>query len=166
MKYIRSNNCNVMTKELRKAIINRPKLGNKFLKTRNQESKKCLNRQWNFCVSLLCKTKRCFFGKPDDTVGSDYRIFWKTVGPLFLEKVFHEKLIILNNNKITSGNNEKLVETLNKDFSKLAEISDIEKTFTNNIARSEITNQVFNAIKKYKNFPSIKKSKTLWAVKI
>ena len=115
---------------------------------------------------VLCKTKRCFFGKPDDTVGSDYRIFWKTVGPLFLEKVFHEKLIILNNNKITSGNNEKLVETLNTDFSKLAEISDIDKTFTNNIARSEITNQVFNAIKKYKNFPSIKKSKTLLAVKI
>ena len=34
-----------MTKELRKAIINRPKLGNKFLKTRNKESKKFLNRQ-------------------------------------------------------------------------------------------------------------------------
>ena len=38
-KYIRSNNCNFMTKELRKAIMDRSKLRNKFLKTRNEESK-------------------------------------------------------------------------------------------------------------------------------
>ena len=65
-KYICSHNwrnCNFMTKELRKAIMNRSKLGNKFLKTRNEESKRHLNRQRNFCVSLFCKTKRCFLGE-------------------------------------------------------------------------------------------------------
>ena len=44
MKYIRSNNCNFMTKELIKAIMNRSKLRNKFLKTRNEESKRRFNR--------------------------------------------------------------------------------------------------------------------------
>ena len=39
MKYILSKNCNFMIKELRKAIVNRSKLRNKFLKTRNKESK-------------------------------------------------------------------------------------------------------------------------------
>ena len=61
LKYIRSNNCNFMTKEPRKAIMNRSKLRNKFLETRNEESKRCFNHQRNFCVSLLCKTKRRFF---------------------------------------------------------------------------------------------------------
>ena len=62
MKYIRSNNCNFMTKELRKAIMNRSKLRNKFLKTRNEESRRRFNRQKNVCVSLLRKTKRRFLG--------------------------------------------------------------------------------------------------------
>ena len=48
-----------MTKELRKAIMNRSKLRNKFLKTRNEH----FNRQRNLCVSLLRKAKRRFFGK-------------------------------------------------------------------------------------------------------
>ena len=61
MKYIRSNNCNFMSKELRKAILNRSKLRNKFLKTTNVESRRRFNRQRNFCVSLLFKAIRRFF---------------------------------------------------------------------------------------------------------
>ena len=61
MKYIRSNNCNFMTKELRKAIMNRSKLRNKFLKTRNEKSRRRFNRQKNLWVILLCKTKTVFF---------------------------------------------------------------------------------------------------------
>ena len=49
LKYIRSNNCNFMTKELRKTIMNRSKLRNKILKTRNEESRRRFNRQGNFC---------------------------------------------------------------------------------------------------------------------
>ena len=45
-----------MTKELRKAIMNRSKLRNKFLKNRNEESKSRFNRQKNFCFRLHHKT--------------------------------------------------------------------------------------------------------------
>ena len=62
MKYIRLKDCNFMTKELRKAIMNRSELRNKFLKTRNEESKRRFNRQRNFRSSLLRKTKRRFLG--------------------------------------------------------------------------------------------------------
>ena len=82
MKNIRSNNCNFMTKELRKTIMK--------LETRNVESKRRFNRQRNFCVSLLRKTTRCFFGKLDHRVVFDNRKLWKTVGPLFSEKTFHK----------------------------------------------------------------------------
>ena len=105
MKYIRSNNCNFMTKELRKAIMDRSKLRNKFLKTRNEESKRRFNRQKNFCVSLLRKIKRGFFGKLDHTDVSGNRKFWKIVGPLLLEKAFHKESVILNNKNKTISNN-------------------------------------------------------------
>ena len=116
-----------MTKELRKTIMNRSKLRNKFLKTRNQESKRRFNRQRNFCVSLLRKNKRRFFGKLDHRIVSNNRKFWKTVGPRFSEKVFHKESIILNNSNKTISNNEELAETFNKHFSKLVESLDIEK---------------------------------------
>ena len=51
--YIHSNDCNFMTKELRKAIINRSKLRNKFSKTRTEESRKHFNCQRNFCVTYF-----------------------------------------------------------------------------------------------------------------
>ena len=159
LKYIRSNNCNFMTKELRKAIMNTRKLRNKFLKTRNEESKRRFNRQRNFCVSSLRKNKRRFFGKLDHRVVSDNRKFWKTVGPLFSEKAFHKESITLNNNNKTISNNAELAETFNKHFSKLVESLDIDKTLASNIASSDITDPVFNAIKKYENHPSIKKIK-------
>ena len=70
--------------------MNRSKLRTKFLKTRNEESKRRFNLQRNSCVRLLRKTKRYFFGKLDHRVVSDNRKFWKTVGPLFSEKDFFE----------------------------------------------------------------------------
>ena len=50
-KYRLSNNCNFMSKELTKSIMNRLKLRNQFLKTKKKESKRRFNRQKNFCVS-------------------------------------------------------------------------------------------------------------------
>ena len=116
-----------MTKELRKAIMNRSKLRNKFLKTRNEESRRRFNRQRNFCVSLVRKSKICFFGKLNHKVVSDNRMFWKTVGPLFSEKFFHKEFIILNENNKIISNNEELGEIFNKHFSKTVENLDIDE---------------------------------------
>ena len=79
-----------MTKELRNTVMNRSKLRNKFLKTRNKESKGRFNHQRNFCVSLLRRTKIRFFRKLDHRIVFDNRKFWKTVGPLFSEKAFYK----------------------------------------------------------------------------
>ena len=124
------------------------KIRNNFLKTRNEESRRCFNRQRNFCVSLLRKTKRRFFGKLDHNVVYDNRTFWKTVGPLFSEKAFHKESIILNNNNKIISNDEELAEIFNKHFSKIVEKLDIDETLASNIASSDITDPVLNAIKK------------------
>ena len=134
MKYIRSNNCNFMTKELKKAIMNRSKRRNKFLKIRNEESRRRFNRQRNLCVSWLRRTRRRFFGKLNHKVVSDNRTFGKTVGPLFSEKAFHTESIILNNNNKIISKNEELAEIFNKHFSKIVENLYIDKTLASNIA--------------------------------
>ena len=97
-------------------------------------------------------------GKLDHKVVSDNRKFWKTVGPLFSEKAFHKESIILNNNNKIISNNEELAEIFNKHFSKIVEKLDIDETLASNIASSDITDPVFNAIKKYEDHPSIKKN--------
>ena len=108
---------------------------------------------------MLRKTERCFFGKLDHDVVSDNRKFRKTVGLLLLEKAFHKESIILNNNNKIISNNEELAEIFNKHFSKIVENLDIDETLASNIASSDITDPVFNAIKKYEDHPSIKKIK-------
>ena len=49
---------------------------------------------------LACssKLKDVFFGKLDRRLISDGRKFWKTVVPLFPEKAFHKKSIIITKN--------------------------------------------------------------------
>ena len=123
-----------MTKELKKAIMNRSKRRNKFLKIRNEESRRRFNRQRNLCVSWLRKTRRRFFGKLNHKVVSDNRTFGKTVGSLFSEKAFHKESIILNNNNKIISKNEELAEIFNKHFSKIVENLDIDKTLASNIA--------------------------------
>ena len=140
-----------MTKELRKAIMNRSKLRNNFLKTRNEESRNCFNCQINLCVSLFHETK-IFLG--DWTI----ELSPTTVGSLLSEKAFHKESIILNSNNETISNNEELAEIFKKHFSKLVENLDIDETLASHRASSDITDPVFNAIKKYEDHPSIKKS--------
>ena len=106
-------------------------------------------------LACSAKLKDVFLVKLNHRVVSDNTKFWKTVGTLFSEKAFHKESIILNNNNKTISNNEKLAEIFNKHFSKLVENLDIDKNLASNIASSDITDPVFNAITKYEYHPSI-----------
>ena len=48
----------VVTKNLRKAIMKRSKLRNKYLRERTNEAKSLYNKQRNLCLSILRKNKR------------------------------------------------------------------------------------------------------------
>ena len=60
-KHIRANNSSYMTKSLRKKIMLRSRLRNKFLKTKPEKSKQLYYKQRNLCVSLLRKPRRNHF---------------------------------------------------------------------------------------------------------
>ena len=60
-KYFRANQAPFMNKSISKAIMNRSRLRKKYLKNRSVENKFFYNRQRNFCVSLIRKTKKAYF---------------------------------------------------------------------------------------------------------
>ena len=60
-KYLRENHANFVTKQLRKAIMKRPKLRNDFLKDRNDASQSACRKQRNLRVTFLRKVKKQYF---------------------------------------------------------------------------------------------------------
>ena len=57
-KYVRGNQSPFMNKMLSKAIMQRSKLRNLFLKKRTEENRNNYVKQRNLCVTLLQKSKR------------------------------------------------------------------------------------------------------------
>ena len=60
-KYLRANQRKFMTKELNKATMTRPILHNKYLKEKSADSKIAYDKQRNYCVNLLRRTKKNYF---------------------------------------------------------------------------------------------------------
>ena len=60
-KKVRHNNNKFMTKHLRKAIMNRSRLRNKYNKNRTNENWSNYARQRNLCVKILKKSKKHYF---------------------------------------------------------------------------------------------------------
>ena len=65
-KFLRHDNNPFMTKELRKIIMKRSQLKNRYNKNRNYEKWYLYKRQRNFCINLLRKTKRNYFTNRED----------------------------------------------------------------------------------------------------
>ena len=85
-KFVRHNNNPFMTKELRKAIIKRSQLKNRYNKNHNYLYKK----QRSFCVSLLRNTKRNYFKNVKMQDITDNKKFWKTIPPYFSDKEYNQ----------------------------------------------------------------------------
>ena len=154
-KYIRANNSNYITKALRKEIMHRSRLRNKFLRERTKESKVAYNKQRNICVSLLRKSKRDYFANLDTKIMKDNRKFWKTVNPLFSEKSYSKESISLINKDGLITENEDLAKTFNNFFSNIVNKLGIEDVPDDESNLSNIDDPISKAIAKYENHPSI-----------
>lgn len=86
-KFLRGNNSPFMNKELSKAIMERSRLRNKYLNDRREERRKQYNKQRNFCVGFLRKTKRDYYSNLKTNAICDNKKFWQTVKPLLSTKV-------------------------------------------------------------------------------
>ena len=76
-KYLRGNNMTFMSKNLVNAHRKRTHLRNEFLKNRTESNRVCYNKQRNFCVNLLRKTKKDYYGTLNEKDVIDNETFWK-----------------------------------------------------------------------------------------
>ena len=57
-------------------------MGNKF-KNRSHENRENFNKQRNYCVQLVRKSKREYYGDFNEENATDNKTFWKTVKLFF-----------------------------------------------------------------------------------
>ena len=152
---------NFVIKNLRKTIVKSSKLRNKYLCEKMNESKSLHNKQRNHCVSILHKNMRGYFGNLNNKIFTDNIQFWKTISPLFSEKVFHRECITLKESNKTITNNEELPETFNTFFSKIVPNLNVDKNLVDSTNNPNITDPVSCATQKYENYTSILKIKEM-----
>ena len=100
-KYIRGNNSPFMNRILSKEIMKRSRLRNKFLKSKSEADKKNYVKQRNYCVSLLRRTKKEYYGNLDPRKIADNRTFWRIAKPFLSNKsVENEKIILVGKEEI------------------------------------------------------------------
>ena len=105
-----------MTKELRKEIMKRSKLKNKYNKKRNYENWSLYKKQINYFVALLRKTKKAYFEKLNLKEIGDNKTFWKTVRPYFSDKDNKSSKITLVENNIVIVDEKRVAELMNTYF--------------------------------------------------
>ena len=115
-KYLRANEQPFMSKELRKAHMKRSRLRNKYRKNKNDVSEVAFKKQRNYCVSLLKKVKKSYFGKLQPSSICDNKMFWKTVKPLFSKEAVSTDNITLIENNVIISEDEKVAEIFNNYF--------------------------------------------------
>ena len=128
-----------MSKELNKAIMTRSRLRNRYLNEKSADSKIAYDKQRNYCVNLLRRTKKKYFANINISSTTDNKKFWKTVKPLFSDKIFHKETITLAVNDTILGDDQIVADTFNNYF------NNIDKnllTVTNKNYPKEIANSV------------------------
>ena len=115
--YVRSNHSPFLNKEILKAIMNRTRLTNKFLRSRSAEDRSVYNQQINFCLSLVRKAKKDCYNNLDYKKVTDSKSFWRTVKPLFSDKNSSFSKITLIENELLLNDDERISSTLNDFFS-------------------------------------------------
>ena len=102
-KYLRANHSRFVNKELNKAIMQRSRLRNAYLKDRTSAANK---KQINVCVSILRESKKCYYENLDTKNITDNKKFWGTVKPLFSNKVRSNTYITLNEDEKSIKNSQ------------------------------------------------------------
>ena len=148
-----------MNRELSKPTMTRTRLWIKFFKEKTVENRKNYNKQRNYCVTLLIKAKKEYYGSLDEKHVTDNKTVWKTVKPFLSDKTANSpKIALVEKNEIIN-NEEKIAETFNTFFTnivsnlKIPPYQDID--FARGINPVVADDPITFIMEKYKNHPSI-----------
>ena len=153
-KYIRANNSPFMNKIISKAIMNRSRLKNRFLKNPNDTNKCNYNKQRNYCVNLIKREKKKYYNNLNLNKITDNKKFWTTIKPLFSDKNNSTRNITLIENDIIISSDKSVAEIMNDFFSNVVEKMQI-RGFNTEPILNNFTDDVADCIHKFSKHPSI-----------
>ena len=136
-----------MTNDLRKAIMNRSRLLNKFRNENTEQNKWAYKKQRNLCVKLLKRAKKTFYNTLDVKKVCDNKTFWKTIKPNFTEKTIKDQKITLVEKKTVISEYSELAEVFNNYFGNVVKNLNIQRP----IYLHEDNDPIANAIKNLSN---------------
>ena len=96
-----------MTKTLRKAIMKRSKLKNKFNKERNAKKWFNYKQQRNYCSNLLTESKTRHFDNLNVKDVTENNCFWETIKPFYIQETKNSNNILTENYQ-TISEDEKI----------------------------------------------------------
>ena len=118
-KYVRGDHMPFINKTSSKEIMKGTKLRNKFLKDRTEENRSRYASQRNYCVSLLKKTKKEYFGNLNQKKClRQQNILENSKAFSFGQIVSKEQTTLVENNEIISEDGD-VAQTLNSFFSNI-----------------------------------------------
>ena len=134
--------------------MRRSKLHNDFLKDRNDASQNTYRKQGNLCVTLLWKVKKHYFSNLDPELITDYKKFWKSVKPLFSDKITVKEIINLTENGEILSSDTDIADTFNDYFSNVVQNLNIPKE--NSMLNTDLCiNPVLAVVEKCKHHQTI-----------
>ena len=154
-KFIRGNQAPFWNRELSKEVMKRTRLRNKFLKYKTIEYQEEYNKQRNYCVSLLRKTKRSYYENLNERNVTDTKNFWKTVKPYLSNKNISNSKITLVGNDTILTEDKKVANELNDFFSTIVMNLGISRPNDFDPLSENIRDKTIQAIVKYRDHPSI-----------
>ena len=138
-----------MTKNLRKAIMTRSKLRNKYNKNRTPKNWIIFKKQRNKCVKILRNVKKEYLSNLNVKDVTDSRKFWSTVKPFFSDTSKTVNNIILSDNDKMLKDEKKVAKTLNDYFTNLTKKLKLKPITFNDTVNSFENHNSIGKIKGY-----------------
>ena len=158
-KYVRANDKPFMTRALRKAVMLRTRLRNRYNKDQTVENWNKFRKHRNSCVKLFRREKRNYYNNLDISLVTDSKKFWKTVKPFFSDKLQTNNKIVLIEDETIISNDVEVAETMNEFFVTVTDSLGIDENSDYENTTEGITDPVDKAVYKFSNHPSILKIK-------
>ena len=152
-KIVRFSNSPFMTKTLRKAIMHRSRLKNIYIRKRNDKNWEN-NKQRNFFVDLLRKTKTEYFKNLNVKDLSDSRKVWKTTKLYFSNKGLNSNKLLLKEKGNLVSDEKELATIMNNFFINITkDLEELKKDSKGKL------NNLEDIVKAFESHPSIEKIK-------
>ena len=139
-----------MNTALRKAIMARSRLKNKFSKISSAKYWNSYKKQINFCLKLLRQTKEKYFSNINVKEVSDNKTFWKSVKPFFSNKGLNSNNILLKEGNEIVNDDGKIAFIMNMYFTNITKHMNLQ---TNKMSHPE---ELVNILDTFKNHMSVR----------